>query len=211
MGRVVLSILMMAPFAGLALAQDTTDDARFRQIEAGFDDLSPNAAGNRLMPVDFRSPMGFERVYEIVGSSHLLARRAGAVTAVFDRSVYAGDATPSVPPGTVFYLGSLPVDLGAPGLFAQARRRLAPGSAWSRDQADGRAAPTTLGAHQPLDLRLDAAREPESGPPPTGPARSMWTSEAYRQQRVGELLSGVEWRLREWQARRADEAEASGG
>lgn len=197
-GRLLIPLLALAATASLARAQ-ASDDARFREIEAGFEDLSPQAVGSRVRPVDMRTPLGFERIYEVVGSGGLYARRAGAVTAVFDRGLYAGDATPLIPAGTVFYIGSLPVDLDRPGLLSPTHHRLAPASQWLRADSMADARVQTAPRAQRLDLRVGAP-DAVPGPPPTDPNASIWTSEAYRQRRMGELLRGVAWRLREIEA-----------
>ncbi|MBK7404861.1 MAG: hypothetical protein IPJ41_09570 [Phycisphaerales bacterium] len=204
--RPVSAVILSLALSAVASAQSVDDD-RFREIEAGFEDLSPNAVSNRFMPVDLRAPTGFDRLYELVDAPGLLARRAGAITAVFDRSVYAGDATPLVPPGTVFYVGSLPIRLGEPGVLTPRQRPLAPGSKWNQEQA-GSASPVPADlAVQPLDLRV----RPDS---PTGAAAqtvagSMWSDEIYRQRRLGELLRRAEWTMREVQTRSVREEASS--
>ena len=105
--------------AGTARAQqNTTDESRFREIQVGSEDISPQAVSNTFRWIDMRTPIGFDRVYEVLDSPGLLARRSGSVTAVFPRSVYAGNGTPLIPPGTVFYIGPLPVRLQGQGVLA---------------------------------------------------------------------------------------------
>lgn len=179
------------------------DEDRFREISPGFADVNPQMADGLFRPVDLRAPMGFDRLYEIVGSDGLYARRSGAVTAVFDRSVYARDASALVPPGTIYYLGDLPVDLTRPGLFSPAIRReeaAEPRASMFRvpSQTPDRRA-LTGAASQRLDLRV--GKDAASGAPPTRQTdRSIWTSESVRRQRVGELIRGAAWRWRAHEA-----------
>jgi hypothetical protein len=197
-----LSILVLA-LATPAWAQDSEAD-RFREVEAGFEDTSPQAVSTLVRPVDMRVPTNFERVYEVLGSGGMYARRAGAVTAVFDRSLYAGSATPLIPAGTVFYLGSLPVDLGRPGLFSP----VVEAGLGAADRPDTASRPTpAAGAPvraERMDLRVGKVM-PQASVSPTPEGGSMWTSESYRQRRIGDLVRGAAWRIREAEAARARE------
>jgi hypothetical protein len=174
--------------AGPARGQD---EDRFREIEAGFEDLGPLAESQRFRPVDLRTPVGFDRVYEIVGADGLLARRAGAVTAVFDRSHYLGGFLPVIPPGAVFYLGDLPVDLQRPGLLASLRRvgagdNRAPAEAPNRVPTLARGGPVPTSAPGRLDLRVraDADRSPRG----QSAEASIWTDDSHRRARVRSLI-----------------------
>jgi hypothetical protein len=204
-----LSILLLVLIAiALPARGQTSDDARFREVEAGFEDLSDRAVSTRIRPVDMRTPTGFERVYEVVGSGGLYARRAGAVTAVFDRSLYAGNATALIPAGTVFYIGSLPVDLHRPGLLSPRVAVAAPASSLVRADVsvDSRAIERVDDA-SPLQ-RVDLRVRPGDGVPSrpvTDPRASIWSSESYRQRRIGELLRSVAWNVREIEAAEASE------
>lgn len=198
MRRARLAILLLA-LAARAWAQDSEAD-RFREVEAGFEDVSPQAVSTLVQPVDMRAPTSFERVYEVIGSGGLYARRAGAVTAVFDRSLYAGAATPLIPAGTIFYLGSLPVDLQRPGLLAPALEPAVIGGGPAGAVMSFPAAQGTRPLAHRVDLRVrsnPAATTTTSRPEDGG---SIWTDEQYRQRRVGELLRGAAWRLREMEA-----------
>lgn len=198
MRRARLAILLLA-LAAPAWGQDSEAD-RFREVEAGFEDVSPRAVSTLVRPVDMRVPTNFERVYEVIGSGGLYARRAGAVTAVFDRSLYAGAGTPLIPAGTVFYLGSLPVDLQRPGLLAPGLEHgvVGGGSAGAVMRL-----PAAEGA-RPLAQRVDLLVKSQPASTTTTPwaddGGSIWRSEPYRQRRVGELLRGAAWRLRELEA-----------
>ncbi len=205
MHRAGLAILLLT-LAAPAWAQDTEAD-RFREVEAGFEDVGPGAVSTLVWPVDMRAPTNFERVYEVVGSGGLYARRAGAVTAVFDRSLYAGAGTPLIPAGTIFYLGSLPVDLQRPGLLAPGLEHGAVGGGPAGAVMRLPAVESTRPLAQRVDLRVKSQPAATSTPLPEA-GGSIWTSERYRQRRVGELLRGAAWRLREIEA--AAEAGAEG-
>lgn len=199
---VILWVLCAGVLAVPAFGQD---EDRFREISPGFGDVSPQMMDGLFRPVDMRAPVGFDRLYEIVGSGGLFARRSGAVTAVFDRSVYAWDSTALVPPGTVYYIGDLPVDLARPGLFAPAVRHEDTGAS---APSMHRVLPEIAGLRAetgavPGRVDLRVGREAAKGVPPVRQtARSIWTSEAHRQRRVGELIRGAAWR---WRASEAAE------
>ncbi|VAX40719.1 hypothetical protein MNBD_PLANCTO03-471 [hydrothermal vent metagenome] len=202
-GCVLLWLFILAVPASFSSAQ-VNDNTRFREVEPGFEDVNDQVLNMRLQLVDMRTPIGFEKVYEIVGSDGLFARRSGAVTAVFDRSIYAGNAMPLIPAGTVFYLGSLPVDLGQPGV-------LSPDRLGHRPRVTGERADTPLAntaaeaqvALRPQARRLDLRVQPgesTSHPPMVNPRATIWSSESYRQRRVGELIRAAAWKARELEA-----------
>lgn len=201
--RGTISVLMVG-LTMVALPASGQEE-RFREISPGFSDVNPSMHDGLFRPVDLRTPLGFERLYEIVDSGGLFARRAGAVTAVFDRSVYLGDATPLVPPGTVFYVGDLPVDLARPGLFAPAFTHESGGVSASPYRMAQRviegAADTSRGslaADARVDLRVGSPSA--MGTKPVEPRGTMWTSESHRRRRVGELIRGAAWRWRQHEA-----------
>ena len=221
--------------------QTTTDESRFREIQAGYEDISPQAVFNIFRRVDMRTPSGFDRVYEVLDSPGLLARRSGSLTAVFPRSVYAGNGTPLIPPGTVFYIGALPVNLQGQGVLAS---RLAPkpvlaghnesGRSWHKTSsattasamssnaipvpsarlltlADRRAdraietgvsdssrhsampglrstGPSQTQSLQTTTTSTASQRQPSLHAQPTQLSRSIFTSEAYRRQRIAVLI-----------------------
>jgi hypothetical protein len=100
----------------------------FTRLEQTVGDVDPLGISLRQLSTDLRQPTGFRDVFRINGSAmqarrygfsatgggtDLLARMDGAVTAVFPQSVYVatrGGAMPLVPPGTIFFIGALPVD-----------------------------------------------------------------------------------------------------
>ena len=194
--RVLLWVFFLVAPVSLSMAQGND---RFREVEPGFEDVNDQVLNMRLQLADMRTPTGFEKVYEIVGSDGLFARRAGAVTAVFDRSIYAGNATPLIPAGTVFYLGSLPVDLGKPGV-------LSPDRLGYRPKVTGERTETTIDAQvptRPVAQRLDLRAQPGEStfhPLRVNPRVTIWSSESYRQQRVGQLIRAGAWRARALEA-----------
>lgn len=180
-GRPVQSILLALSIASQAAAQSETDDSsRFRPLEAGIEDVSPNAVAPRMQAVDLRTPVGFDRVYAITDAPGLLARRSGSVTAVFSRSIYGGDASPQVPPGTVFYIGKLPVNLAGPGLLSPFAHvsEVSPMSRLLREE-------TSINTYR--ETRVDAVQteEPESGPTHEP---LLFESERYRRERLEEIM-----------------------
>lgn len=111
-----LLVFTLGAACGVARGQD---DARFREVEPAFQDTGQGLVSTLLRPVDLRVSTDFARVFEVVGTGKFARCCAGAVTAVFDRSVYAGDGTAVIPAGTVFYIGTLPVDRGARGCWGR--------------------------------------------------------------------------------------------
>ncbi|HYE03101.1 MAG TPA: hypothetical protein VD963_07685 [Phycisphaerales bacterium] len=117
------------------------------------------------------------------------ARRAGALTAVFPRSVYVpgggGGLIPVIPPGTIFHLGD-----PAPAGRAPASRHLSPNYADLLVPA---------GAQGARDLRLDERRDTLIGaaePAPAGASDdsegagtpSVFTDDGYRARRLDDLI-----------------------
>lgn len=201
---IALGFLLGAGLVAPARAQ--IDETRFREVSPGGVDLSPLMNDNEFRPVDLRVPMGFERLYEIVDSGGLFARRSGAVTAVFDRSIYGWNSMPLVPPGTIYYVGSLPVDLARPGVFSSslpyADEVRAPSihrvpSELAVKPLRNRSEDLSAGGRVDLRVGRDALAK---GLPPAEPATSMWTSEDHRCRRVSELIRGAAWRWRESEA-----------
>lgn len=83
-----------------------------RQLDPGLEDVGPLSTSLRVL--DWGLPGGdeFDRVYQVPGRPELLMRVSGGLHAVFPRSTYAGTdlgPVPTVPAGTIFYIGD-PVD-----------------------------------------------------------------------------------------------------
>lgn len=101
----VCLIAVAASFAApLANAQG------LERVEEIWGDAGPLNESMRVLPLDLRSPVGFQGVYRVPGHDNLLTRMDGGLAAVFPRSVYAATASgvvPLIPPGTVFHVGGV--------------------------------------------------------------------------------------------------------
>lgn len=147
-------------------------------VEQQFDDVSPLSNSLRLQPLDLRRPLEFDRVYRIdptpdlFGGSRKFARIDNGIVAVFDRSEYSpvtrGVLSADIPAGTVFYIGS-------------------PESVLT----------STYHARGPSILAVDRSaleqnlRAPGPRPAPKFSEQvtpTVFSGEAYRQYRVGQLL-----------------------
>lgn len=77
------------------------------RLDQGFADVDGLRISLRVVPDSFRADTGFEHVYRAPDGR--LYRVAGAIYAVFDRSVYVptrGGVLPTIPPGTTFHIGT---------------------------------------------------------------------------------------------------------
>ena len=75
----------------------------------GHEDADPLGRSLFNQPIDFRAPSGFEQVYDL--GDGRLARIDGGLIAVFPRSTYttgSDGTTPTIPPGTTYYIGTPP-------------------------------------------------------------------------------------------------------
>lgn len=179
-----------AVFCGVldAAAPVNAQPAGARPIEPTVGDAGPLSVNTRVMPRDPRHPLGFDRLYSITrtdafGSGEVFLRISGAVTAVFPRSSYIN--TPrgpiaEIPAGTRFHIGRLP-DEYTPRAEAPPPSLLRSSLAMDLRAAD----PAPIGA-APLDTPPDA--RPPAGAP-TVELASIWTSEEYRQVRIGQILA----------------------
>lgn len=166
-------IAALGLWGGLAPAQPGLNP-----VDQQLDDVSPLGNSLRVQPLDLRRPIEFDRVYRIdptpdlFGGSRKFARIDNGVIAVFDRSEYSraarGVLSADIPAGTVFYLGS-------------------PESVLS----------STYQARGPSILAVDrSAMEQNLKPPGPRPSQKLsqqitptiFSGEAYRQYRVGQLL-----------------------
>ena len=85
----------------------------FRSLHEGVEDVGPLGSSFQLQPIDLLSDQGFSRIYHVDDGSGRFQRRNNAITAVFSRSDYfqftpPGQSPfvgPSIPPGTVWYIG----------------------------------------------------------------------------------------------------------
>lgn len=117
----VCAVLASAPLVRGQSAPESRggEPGGLKPIEQGVADVGPFGLSFRRMQLDFRRPLGFDRVYELAkpagsasGSSSSqgqLARVSGALTAVFPRSLYVtnrdGQTFAAIPAGTRFVIG----------------------------------------------------------------------------------------------------------
>lgn len=213
-------LLVLVAFPAAAHGQSVPGQPQLKPVEPGRTDTGPLAASNRVLPADLRMPLGFDRVYRFQARAggrspvEMFARRSGGVTAVFPRSQYTESPEgpiPSVPPGTTFYLGSLP-DSVTGGDGAGSRNsppRQAPANFVDRSAREPRADNSITTGVRQLDPRV-IARSAATGTPqpggPTGPddrpvealltsgprvappRPSVFGDETYRQKTVQKLL-----------------------
>lgn len=111
--------LLIAALTATCAAAAVQPEAK--PVDPGVADVGPFGMSFRRMRVDFRKPLGFDRVYELEPDSIAparttpagpakFARISGALTAVFPRSTYAvtreGQLVPTIPAGTLFVVGN---------------------------------------------------------------------------------------------------------
>ena len=119
-----LAILGLNLGSSIASAQD---DAEPQQVDQRVADVSPLSLSLREVEVNLRQPDNFEELFEIPGLGDLPSRymrSAGALHAVFDRSVYRADGAAEIPANTMFYIGAPPEmpqqsSLGASGALSR--------------------------------------------------------------------------------------------
>lgn len=170
-------------------------------LQQGHQDVDPLARSLLRQPTDLRAPSAFESVYDLGGGR--LARIDGGLYAVFPRSTYTMDAQgvlPTIPPGTIFYIG-------APPEAALSGGRVVPGDG-PMSRLAARGGPATFASSHATPLRLDRPDSLTASParvdgradvrriadeqipidraPPAAP--SMFTSEAERGRIVGSLI-----------------------
>lgn len=195
LAAVLLLALAAIGSAPLARADDPRDASTdvFRRVDAGRSDVGPSSTSRRILNRDPRTPSGFEFVYRIERGPYAgrFARRDGAVTAVFPRSVYAdvdGVAVPRVPPGTTFVVG--PVDRSPAG-SGRVSNTDCPAAAKpllsASRMADYTAAAGAAGSRP--DARADA-RSPRATPT-IALLADIWIDERVRRDRVHALLESV--------------------
>lgn len=109
-----------AVFGAPAWAQAQTANPQSdgaRRVQSGTEDAYPLLLSNPPPVIDMRSQTSFETVYTFQATDPMARnngyffRVAGAITAVFPRSVYMESrdgVQADIPPGTVFYIGGLP-------------------------------------------------------------------------------------------------------
>lgn len=164
---------------GLSLLVQPETTVELREIEQGFEDVSPLAASSEVTPIDLRKPFGFERVYEITdprGRTRFI-RIDNGIVAVFDRSDYIpGLDVAFIPPNTRFHIGT-------EDFLDQSEHEI------HATEASGR-----------IDRRLNLSASNRAGTTPRDaePAQpdfvvpgppAIVTNEAYRRVRIAQLLS----------------------
>ncbi len=106
------ALLVGALAAGVAAQDDPWSN--LEAVDAGTEDVSPLGESLRMVPIDMRVNDAFTRIYRLDGVDgweDQFARREGALTAVFPRSVYVPSSLGvgiAIPAGTVFIIGDPP-------------------------------------------------------------------------------------------------------
>ncbi len=184
------------------------DPKAVRPVEPGVGDINPIGISTRILPIDLRQPMDFERVYRVPGSSRgvgsmmqvgeeRFARVSGGVTAVFARSDYVETKhgiRPAIPDGTIFYIGQPPIL--TPAASGSSQSTLPTSSAGGL--VSTRYSAANVGNRvMPVDLRVqgvddssfrDVARSMKADEPE--PAPNIFTNEQFRRARLRQLLLG---------------------
>jgi hypothetical protein len=186
---------------------DPRQAATYRPVDQGVADQNPLSVGARVVPIDLRSPMGFERLFRLTGPGDRLETRgdvaapdggrglffrfSGGLVASFPRSVYAdapGGLLPLIPPGTTFSIGERPAWGPTPAAsYTTAHARGSPPQRRavlsSSNGAGGTARSGANPSSNPSDARPAASRVPARE------IESLWSSEAYRRRLVERWLA----------------------
>ncbi len=151
-------------------------------------DIGPLRTSLAMQPTDLRQPLGFDHVYRLPGGedgSERLARISGGLAAVFPRSTYRTTEKGQlalVPPGTIFYLGSLPAGSAPSPAVSAAIHDLR----YPSQRTEAGDVERVLG----IDTRVSDS--PQATPPQVvmteKAPRGIMTDEAYRATRVRTLL-----------------------
>lgn len=156
-------------------------------IEQGVEDENALRNSLREQTIDMRAPSNWDRVYRVNQNLELypgakragahMARASGALMAVFRESTYVpvapGVAAATLPPGVVWVLGD-PNSLTRPRL-AQQRSSYSPPSLLDNQ--------TSLHPPDAPITKLISQSFSE--------ARTIWTSDEFRQQRIAALMESV--------------------
>lgn len=187
-------------------------------VDPGHADVGPLGVSTRTIPVDMRSPSGFDRVFRVPGSAagvgtidvpnDRFARVSGGIAAVFPRSSYVTGEKGRyalVPAGTVYYIGGInelrvEADAAAAvrpsvrgGQSMMSASMAAPLSVSTR-VGEGGVAQAGIGR---VDLRVPDANSPEGQherdrprlrPDPAPPAMNVLADDRYRRARMRQLL-----------------------
>ncbi|MCA9282497.1 MAG: hypothetical protein H6812_13850 [Phycisphaeraceae bacterium] len=158
----ILSVLMIASFAGDCRAQD-------QPVQQGVADVDPLLESLRTYSPSLRQDNNYQHVYILDRNdpNSPFFRRAGGLYAVFPRSEYvltSDGVVAAVPPGTVFHFGrpepghALPAPVERDGTLSSGRLR---DSGTSDHRFINRQAATPI-VTQRLDRSADAMRPNES-------------------------------------------------
>lgn len=160
----------------------STTPAGLRPVDPTYEDTGPLGVSLRQLRPDLRTPLDFDRVYQIQpahpNGPDQFTRISGAIAAVFPRSQYTttrNGVRIDVPAGTVFYIGGPPVPAASSlppthrpsEATSLADNRVAESEVRGDNQAAGtalsnRAADQNLPAARPADrpLQAEPPREP---------------------------------------------------
>lgn len=157
------------------------------RLDQARQDTGPLSTSLLMQPTDLRVPLDFEDVFRIGGpGGERLARISGGLAAVFPRSTYrvtSKGLQVQVPPGTVYYLGSLPAEPTVTRPISPVAAAL---SANTRAASAVPVTPRLTGTDSPAitrtqtQLRQDVSEHQVAG--------CIMTDEQYRGARVRELL-----------------------
>jgi hypothetical protein len=196
----ILVLALAAAMCGHDAHAQLAKRAALQSVDPDFGDVGPLRVSTRVLPVDMRSPSGFDRVYRVPGSAggvpgmdggeERFARISGGLAAVFPRSDYITTKKGQyalIPPGTVFYIGGVPT----PSAIVGARPAPARGGAYSLSAA-ARELPSMSAASGMVDLRVPEGQE--IAPPVTlrpdaaAPPQNVLADDQYRRARMRHLL-----------------------
>ncbi|MDX2131702.1 MAG: hypothetical protein SFY69_06600 [Planctomycetota bacterium] len=193
--RAAILICVTGAIFGLPAPGRTQPEfARPTRLDPGVGDVSPLQRSFRLEPIDLRLEPDFSTVYEVNTPSRLfapeprrmLARRAGATTALFPESSYVmgpdGRFVATIPADTTFLIGEPPPRPGT-GDAAYDRRA---------DLSAGHAAGAAAGTSPSHDRPTGAVPPASSGASITEiRGVSIWTDPDYRALRIAALLDAA--------------------
>ncbi len=207
----VLAAVVLTASAGAQPENVNVGGQLWKPVEPTVSDLGPLNTSQRVMPLDMRATSSFDKLYKLDvrprffgdrAQSEYYMRRNGAVSAVFPRSSYRvleEGVLAEVPAGTVFSLGG---DLGRLLNVPPAAPRR---NIFSAQPVNPRQDPSQPNPNRP-DYRVPQGPPAPPAPParadrprrnaaelvypePSEPlARSIWTDEGFRRERVGALL-----------------------
>jgi hypothetical protein len=145
-----------------------------QNIDEGIEDTGTLRTSARIEMHDLRQPIGFERVYQLRDGTERYVRMHGAINAVFSRSTYTqGGTVPTVPPGTVFFIGAPPQ--WNDSITANPALTPPSGSRLIDSRVSNRVLPTAV--HPTGSTATQTLKQP-----------TVWSSEEYRRARMATLL-----------------------